>query len=350
MLVSLVKSFQLFSYRREKLLRGQNNFLIPLLGAILLILVMGLRPITFAFGDTVNYAASYHALRNGVATYDSDAGEAIFNGLMAICAEAMDVAYFFLIVEIGYIGFIFWACKRLTKNHIFIAFLFCIGAFSFFTYGTNGIRNGLATSLVILAISYCNGTKKELIFAGICAFIAFGIHKSIMLPIIAAVVAIQYPNTKFYIYFWLGSIIISLVAGGWVENIFFGLGFDDRMDNYLTNDEYNDQFSSIGFRFDFLLYSMMPIVLGYYLVIKRKIYNSTYLLLLNSYILSNAFWVMVIRASFSNRFAYLSWFLYPLVLAYPLLKLPIWKDQGKKTGLILFGHTFFSYIMWLIKG
>ena len=57
---------------------------------------------------------------------------------------------------------------------------------------------------------------------------------------------------------------------------------------------------------------------------------------------------MLIRSSFSNRFAYLSWFMYPLVLAYPLLTLPIWKEQGKKTGLILMAHMGFTYFMWFI--
>lgn len=149
--------------------------------------------------------------------------------------------------------------------------------------------------------------------------------------------------------FWIGSIFISAVAGGFVESFFTGLGFDDRMDNYLNSTEYDDQFSSTGFRWDFLLYSAMPIWLGWYVVIKKKIFNNQYLLLLHTYILANAFWVMLIRASFSNRFAYLSWFMYPLVLAYPLLVLPIWKDQGKKVGMILMTHILFTYLMW-IKG
>ena len=61
---------------------------------------------------------------------------------------------------------------------------------------------------------------------------------------------------------------------------------------------------------------------------------------------ANAFWIMVIRAEFSNRFAYLSWFLYPIVLAYPLLKLKIWpKTQGNKTAVIMAGHLAFTLLM-----
>ena len=71
-----------------------------------------------------------------------------------------------------------------------------------------------------------------------------------------------------------------------------------------------------------------------------------YSYLLNSYILCNSFWVMMIRASYSNRFAYLSWFLYPVVLAYPLLKFPVFETNNKqKVALILLAHTAFTIIM-----
>ena len=105
-------------------------------------------------------------------------------------------------------------------------------------------------------------------------------------------------------------------------------------------------FSHTGFRWDFLLYSMMPIVLGYYVVIKRGIQDRTYTILLNTYTLANAFWVMVIRANYSNRFAYLSWFMYPIVLAYPLLRLDVWGDmQGKRLKQIMLAHIGFTWFM-----
>ena len=56
---------------------------------------------------------------------------------------------------------------------------------------------------------------------------------------------------------------------------------------------------------------------------------------------------MVIKAAFSNRFAYLSWFIYPLVLAYGVIRLHIWEDQDKKAGLILLGHAAFTLFMYL---
>ena len=57
---------------------------------------------------------------------------------------------------------------------------------------------------------------------------------------------------------------------------------------------------------------------------------------------------MVIRSAFSNRFAYLSWFMYPTVVAYPLIYLPLWEDQDRKTGWILLGYCAFTAFMWFV--
>ena len=43
------------------------------------------------------------------------------------------------------------------------------------------------------------------------------------------------------------------------------------------------------------------------------------------------------------------WFLYPIVLAYPLFNLPIFtKDHSKKVAIILLAHFGFTTIMWLL--
>ena len=150
-------------------------------------------------------------------------------------------------------------------------------------------------------------------------------------------------------YFWFVSIVISLIGGNSIGSFFGTLGFDDRMANNTSEEsiaEYAHFFSSVGFRWDFLLYSFMPILLGLYTVFKRRYMDETYYILLSTYIYANSFWVMVIYAVSSNRFAYLSWFLYPIVLAYPLLKFPVFKkNHNQKTVLILFGHLLFTILM-----
>ncbi len=273
--------------------------------------------------------------------------EWLWKAFMHECSQVTDVNTFFTLVDIGYFGLTLWACRKLTPNNVLVSFLFCLGAFSYFTYGTNGIRNGLACSVILLMLSFITGNKREKIIAAALAFVAFNIHRSTALPILMSVLTLlSVRNFKTAYCFWILSIFISLVAGNAVTSIFAGLGFDDRMHSYLTTAPKAEEFSHTGFRWDFLIYSMMPIVLGYYVIAKRGIRDRNYELLLNTYTLCNAFWVMIIRANFSNRFAYLSWFMYPIVLAYPLLKLDIWGErQGKYLKNIMLAHIGFTWFM-----
>lgn len=306
-------------------------------------LFIGLRPLSPYFGDTMNYARGYVDFQQGMEV--AKGGDWIFYNLMKCSSGILSIKQFFLLIATLYFGCTFWACKRLFDRYLFLAFLMTLTAFSFWSYSYNGLRNGLAAAITLLAFSFFN----RKIISGILFFLAVGIHKSMLLPIISFVIVYFFNDTKRYMTLWVLSILFSYFMGDFWENLFADLGFgDDRFGVYLLSSEFDDQFSHVGFRWDFLAYSSIPIILGYYLIVKRGIYDRVYLLLLNTYILSNSFWILIIRAAFSNRFAYLSWFLYPIVLIYPLLHFPIWKDQHRKVAFVLIFHFSFTYGMWLI--
>ena len=74
-----------------------------------------------------------------------------------------------------------------------------------------------------------------------------------------------------------------------------------------------------------------------------------YARLVNTYLLANALWVLVINTSFSNRFAYLSWFLMPWTLLYPFV--PGRVIHRPRTGLIaatLVLQYMFTYFMYAV--
>jgi len=309
----------------------------------LITLYIGLRPISGAyFGDMGTYAHDYNNYAKGASLIYDDIA---FNIYMKSCASIMSANAWFLLSTFIYVGCLYWACKRMFPDYVFIALLMCITAFSFIGYAVNGIRNGLATSIFILGISFYN---KKSVGIPLC-LLAIGIHKAMLLPFGALVLAWFYSNTGVYILVWCVCIIFSNILGGFWENFFShsGLVDDERFSDYLTTTKYADQFSSTGFRWDFLLYSAVPVALGYYTSIYKKFKDKFYLLFLNTYIIANAFWILVIRASFSNRFAYLSWCLYPIVLIYPAIKFDLWKRPYAKTGIIICLHFAFTYIMWL---
>lgn len=337
----------------DTLLYGKKNLSAIIVYAIVFIIVVGLRPAAaIEFGDSGSYAAIYNGFQNGLFDLGDGAGfDWLWTRFMYSCSQVMSVSSFFVLVEFLYVFPLILACKKWSQFNAYILLLFALGSFSFFAYGVNGLRNGMACSLVTLALASIGNKNGGGVLCIILCFLAIANHKSVSLPVAAMLFTYLYPKPKPMFLFWSFSILVSLVAGGMVSGFFESLGFDDRMSVYLNNSDSETMasFSRTGFRWDFLIYSFMPVLLGWFIIFKRNVpVDFTYLLLLGTYMYSNAFWIMVIRSAFSNRFAYLSWFLYPFVLGYPLLELDIIPNQGRRlTGFVLLFHFLFTLIMFI---
>ena len=329
------------------LINRKHSMVMTTIFVCLITLFLGLRPSSPLFVDMGTYHHLYYQLQVGDYPEAFMESDVLFAAFMLFCSRYFDVRLFFFIVEVLYIIPVYLTSRRLCKWNADIMMLFVFGAFSFFSYGVNGIRNGMALSLVMLALTFLHKkmkTKDWLAFI-VLSIIASLSHKSSILPIFCAAASIFVKSPKWFFRLWLLSILLSLVSGNLFGELFGSLGFDDRL-SYLTNEADENMFSRTGFRWDFLFYSSMPILLGWYLIYKKRLFDDNYKLLLGTYILSNAFWILVIRAEYSNRFAYLSWFLYPIVLSYPLLKLPIWKNsQGQKLSIIMILHLGFTILL-----
>ena len=164
-------------------------------------------------------------------------------------------------------------------------------------------------------------------------------------------------NSYIYLSAWILSVIASYFAGFgiqyWIARLNLTSG-DDRLADYLTNTNAAEILRTegavvqIGFRWDFLLFSAMAVVVGYYFIFRRKFQDEYYHWIYNIYLITNAFWVLVIRASYSNRFAQISWFIMPIVLIYPFMKHRFWKNHERMTGfalLLFYAFTFYSNIL-----
>lgn len=321
-----------------------TRWLFPFLICVAFAIWLGLRPISgAAFGDTANYAYEYK--RIGVYDVKMDwNSEWVWRWLMVGCKSiGLSVSMFLMVVELIYVLTAFFAARRFMPSDPMLGMIFVMGSLMFFTFGVNGLRNGMACHIVLLAISLLLDDKYA---PGILlCLLAFGIHRSTALPIISVLVAILgFRDFRYALAFWIASILISIVAGDAVSSFFASLGFDDRMTQYVSIRDMS-QFSKKGFRWDFLLYSAMPVVMGWYVCVRKKLQDNWYNVICMVYCLCNAFWIMVIRSAFSNRFAYLSWFIYPIVIAYPLVNLRVWDDQDRKTGWILLSYVGFTAVM-----
>ena len=289
-------------------------------------------------GDKFNYYMGALDASNGFdALGTNDFGFAV---LTKLCVSILPLDCYFYILALIYVGGIWLFSKSLTKDYHWLIFIAMILNFMFIAYGTNTIRAGIAMSLVLMGIA----SRRKFIISVILFAIAISIHKSFALPVACYLIAKYKDNTRLYFAIWLLSIPLSAVAGGFFQTWFATL-IDDGRSSYLTVNALDTHYH-VGFRIDFILYSCVPIFLGYYYIYKRKFQDAFYKNLYNMYILANTSWILVIRSNFSDRFAFLSWFIYSAVLIYPLLKCPhIVPNARQWLSCIVLGLTlFFAFI------
>lgn len=311
-----------------------------------IVLYMGNRPVSGrAFTDMATYAQKYRAIQQGgdvIIVKDF-----VFNYFMVACSKVMTERWFFFLCGLIYTIPCYVFARKFCGAYWYWVFFIFVGSFQFWPYGTNGIRNGLGTSIFILAL--CFYDRKIVMYALMA--LAFGMHSSVIIPIAAFVTSGVYKNPKVYLYIWLAAIPLSLAGGSFWEGFFGGLGLGDdtRAEDYLTKGNVNnDQFAATGFRWDFLLYSSLAVFAGWYYIFKKKVTDKFYIHLWGTYMIANAFWILVIRANFSNRFAYLSWFLMAPIIAYPLLRYKLFPNQGRILGVVISLYYLFTYILFLI--
>jgi hypothetical protein len=267
--------------------------------------------------------------------------DVFFHMFMKFCSSIMPSKGFFFTCILLYVYPMYKVSKTFFKDYWFYSVLLLIVSYSFYTYGVNGIRNGIATSLFLWGLCYQNSKIKMALFF----ILAVMFHKTLLLPIMAYVITFFIKSPKLYLRFWLLAIPLSLALGGFWESLFSSLGFaDDRLEAYLAS---SDEVSG-SFRFDFLFYSSFAVFAGWYFIFKKNFNDPLYFRLFGTYLICNAFWILVIRASFSNRFSYLSWFMMGLVIVYPFLKERFFKNHHLILGSVILLYFLFTYLLFYI--
>lgn len=341
--IIIIASIYLYKYNLSD---RSNTITIQILSVFLFglaIYYMGTRQISGRYyGDMATYNRTFLKIQeegqNAIPKKDY-----FFYYFMYLCTLIMSNKFFFAVCSFLYFLPIYIVSKVNFKKGAFYAILLLIGSFSYWAYGTNGIRNGLATSCFLLVFA----TNKKWL-QGLILFLSIQLHSSMLIPTAAFLVAYFYRNPKHIIYGWLACIPISLVAGNSIQGLFSGLMEDDRTSYLTAGNVNNDQFSSTGFRWDFLIYSASAVFAGWYYIFKKNFEDQRYNLIFGSYVIANAFWILVIKANFSNRFAYLSWFMMALVIVYPLLKNYIFKNHERNLIYIMIAYYGFTFLMNVI--
>ncbi len=312
---------------------------------IILLLYTGFRPISYQFGDMMNYSFQFEDFQNGdLPVFKKDI---LFEWLMYFFSSFSSANFFFFFCAVLYIVPLYFFSKKIFKEYWFYSFLILIASFSFWAYGTNGIRNGIATSIFLLVFS-----QRNILFKILFLTIAVLIHQSSYIILIAYLLTLVHKNNKTYFFFWLLAIPVSIAIGSVIQNFFLNIGFGDKSDfeGYIGAFDQDSEgvVLKLGFRWDFIVYSASAVFAAWFYIYKKKFNDLFYIQLVNVYLTVNAFWILVIRANYSNRFAYLSWFMMGIIIIYPLIKVKFYKNQHQVIGLIILCYCLFSFILNVI--
>lgn len=340
-LVVLFTAIAMGHYNHNNLLnlnRKTANTALSFINYIIFTTFIGLRPLHYVFVDMMNAYAQYSALWGGTFYFDWDVDNLIFDNYFSYMAcSCVPIRIFFLNSAIIYFGSIYIAVKKLFPRDILLAFLVYLAAFSTFSYGTNGIKAGMAASIFLVALAYHD---KKLISV-LIALLTYGMHHSMKLVIVAYFIVLFLKNPKYYFMVWGFSFIMAALHITWFQHFFAGFT-DEQGAGYLLTDR------NSGFRIDFIIYSAVPVVVGYYMIYKHKLQSKMYNVILSLYLLTNSVWMLCMYSNFTNRISYLSWFLYPIVLLYPFVNIYWSNRQYTYLKYVVWGHLSFTLFMTVI--
>lgn len=306
---------------------------------------IGNRPVSDVFFDMMGYAIAY-VFELRWEGFQTDINNVLFVNLSKYMADGMHAHYttYFQVLAILFFLPAYFACRKFFPNHTLLSFLVFLGAFSTFGGAVNGLKNGIATSFFALALAYRYHDMKLMVLFICCSI---GFHHSMQLMIGALAITFVLRDTKYYFTVWLVCLVLCALHVTYFQEMFLGFT-DDQAAKYLDTSKTD---TAGGFRPDFILYSAVPIAMGYYMKFRCKWEDKMYDLLLNVYLAANSLWLLCMYANFTNRIAALSWSIYPWVLLYPCFRV---NDQNhfvvKNRNIIIMMHLSFTMFMHFVLG
>ena len=289
--------------------------------------LVAFRPIgEFGFPDTLMYINWFNDAKFDNTFPTKDLG---FGFLIFFFAKFFSVRLFFMFCTFLTIAILYWISIKIARRYWFLYFLGTMVSLYFWNQQIFTIRQGLA-SLIFLAALF----QKEWLIQILFLLIAVSFHKSFLLPLFCYLLIIIFDRRVFYVVLWVVSIPISYFFGNHITASIVGY-LPAEILYYYPDVSIERSFSD--FRWDVILYSAIFIILPF----KFRNNDEIYLKISNLYILINVFVIMMIWPSvyYIHRFAYLSWFLAPVIVFYPLLH---------KEKITNFTHYFFYLLFFYI--
>mgnify|MGYP002854787024 CR=1 FL=1 len=313
-----------------------------LLVCIFFIVFIGTRPINgLVFNDMPAYYGAYMRYNNEVYRFDWNACNLIWDNLESYFVSIrLEPTYWYVLVSTIYFGCMYWACIKIFRDKGYLAFLVCLAALITFSFGTNGLKNGTALSIFLLAIAYRDKWWLSFYFA----LISWGFHHAMQIPIASYFAFYFIKKKEIYLAIWVISFVLAAMHITYFQEMFAGFT-DERGQNYLKQ-KYEMDVS--GFRPDFIIYSAVPIFLVYFIQKKYQLESKMLDFLWCFYTLTNSVFLLCTYGSYINRIAALSWFVYPILIIYPCFLIEDREIGTKWLRYIVIGHIAFTLFMHFI--
>ena len=304
---------------KNKIAPYYSPFIIPLF--TLLIAFFFCNEEIIIYSDKFMYELDYIHAGQGYALPEKDIGFYIYTKIIASFTNS-SVWFFFITAILYMMGYIIFITRKIIPAYQFILFVTILTSMGFYAYANNTLRAGLALSIFVTLLAQPYLLKPKTL---VLLVIILLIHKSLLLPIVGLALTILYKRKDHYAALWMVCLLLSLGAGSTFVTL-FGSYFsfaDERVMQYAAE---GSTHYKTGFRWDFVIFSVLPLALAWYY--RKKGYNDPfYHQILSIYTICNAFWLLLIRMPFSDRLATLSWFLIPVIIMYPLLTKRIFEKQ-----------------------
>ncbi len=293
-------------------------------------------------GDTSVYTHAFELVSYRNIAEEYDIGFLYFMKLFSW----MPVQLFYLACACLYVMLPHLTFKKWFKKNALLATVIMVATMSFWGFGHNVMRNGLAAAFFIYGLGHYPRKLRMIFWILLSALF----HNSMYLPMLCLIAAHFIKRTRLLIWLWVFTAIVTWVWRGILMDVIKGAftvaGFtDQRTEGYLSPGFELLDFMS-GYRYDFVLYSAVPILAARHYIYKKDFKDRLYILIVNTYLLGNIFWLLIMNVPFTDRMAYLSWFLMPVIYAYPLLKKHLYLRQYSVIRLVILccmGFTLFIH-------
>ena len=231
-----------------------------------------------------------------------------------------DPRFFYFSIWLVFATLLIFSLRRMFKPwQLLVVFFVYLNFFLTFNYITNTVRQGLAISIILVAVTTLikNNNNKLLFYTSI--IVAPFLHNtSIVLSLALLIIRFRKFNLRTLLILW------SLFSLLYITNLNSSLlsplsSFVGDIESYTSSSIIESYGSGVN-RLDFLIFSVFWIIYSCFLYSKTK--NEQYKTLIRIYIAFNIYFLAFGFIAYSDRIAAYSWFLIPLLVLYPLFKLP----------------------------